>query len=341
MPPRSRPDGDVMRRRDVLALLGAPAALAMLTPAHAQQPVVPHIGLVSIGADPTNPVIFAPFLQQMRALGYLDGHNIQFEKRFAGGHDERIGGFMADLVQREVQAIVVTGQRETEAAHKATTSIPIVTIVHPDPIGMGLAQSLARPGANVTGLTAMETAELHGKRMELLKQAVPGLQTVGVLVSNGRADYKRDTAWFAALDGVARPLGLSLDHVGFEADTVDAAISAALGRGTQALICLADGVVIARRVDIAETALRLKLPTISAQRPNVDAGGLMSYSGRIADMSRRAAFFVDRILKGAKPADMPIEQPTTFELIVNLKTAKALGLTLPPAVLALADEVIE
>src|SRR5262249_44231167 len=144
-----------------------------------------------IGADPANPVTFGPFLQQMIELGYLDGQNITYDKRFAAGRDDLVGSFMAELVAREVQAIVVTGQREGEAARKATASIPIVTIVHPDPVGMGLAQSLARPGGNVTGLTMMETPAMHGKRLELLKQGVPELQRVGMLVSRTRADYGR------------------------------------------------------------------------------------------------------------------------------------------------------
>jgi putative tryptophan/tyrosine transport system substrate-binding protein len=242
-------------------------------------------------------------------------------------------------VDRNVDIIVTTGQREGDAAKQATSSIPIVTMLHPDVIGMGLAQSLAHPGGNVTGLTALEGVEVYGKRIELLKHAVPGLHRVGLMVSPNRPEYQRDTPWKRDLQVVARSQDISLDFINFDADTVESAMSATVARGAQGLIYPSDGVAVARRQEIADSAIRYKLPTIFALR--VDAGDLMSYSARITDLSRRAAFFVDRILKGTKPNALPIEQPTTFELLINLRTAKALGVTLTPNLLAIADEVIE
>jgi putative ABC transport system substrate-binding protein len=331
-----------MRRRDFIALLSGGAAASWPLAARAQQPrAIPRIGLVSIGADPANPVIFMPFLEQFRELGYIEGQNVIFEKRFAAGQAGLISGFIADLVDRNVDVIVTTGQREGEAAKKATSSIPIVTMLHPDVIGMGLAQSLAHPGGNVTGLTAMEALDIYGKRIELLKQAVPALHRAGLMISPNRTEYMGATPWRRDLEEIARSQDISLDFVDFDADTVDSAIAAAAARGMQGLIYPADGVAIARRKEIADSAVRHKLPTIFALRQNVDAGGLMSYSARIGDLSRRAAFFVDRILKGTKPSALPIEQPTTFELIINLRTAKALGAILTPTLLAIADEVIE
>ena len=295
---------------------------------------------VSIGADPGNPVIFLPFLQQIRALGYVEGQNVILERRFAAGQVELIAAFITDLVDRNVDVIVTTGAREAEAAKRATASIPIVTVLPPDLIELGLAQSLSHPGGNVTGLTVMET-ELDGKRIEMLKQAIPGLRKVGLMVSRTRDDYKQDSPRRLASETVARSLRVSLEIAVYDIDTAETAISAIAERGVQGLVYPADGVALSRRKEIADRAINHRLPTIFALRQNVDAGGLLSYSARVSDLSRRAAFFVDRILKGAKPADLPIEQPTTFELVINLRTAKALGVTLPAATFAVADEVIE
>jgi putative tryptophan/tyrosine transport system substrate-binding protein len=329
---------DLLKRREFITLFGT-MAVTWPRSGRAQQSKS-RIGLVSIAADPSNPVVFIPFLQQMRELGYIDGHNIVFEKRFAAGHDDLINGFVADLVQRQVDIIVVTGTRESIAASRATSSIPIVTIVNPDPIAMGMVQSLSNPGGNVTGLTTMEFI-IHAKRIELLKQAVPSLSRAGLIVSQGNPTFKPNSQWARDGETAARSLGISLDVIEFNGDAVEAAIAAVAASGAQGLIGAFDGVVIGHRKEIAEIAIRHKLPTIFAFRQNVEAGGLMSYSAKVADLSRRAAFFVDRLLKGAKASDLPIEQPTRFELVINLKTASAIGITLPPGVLAIADEVIE
>jgi putative tryptophan/tyrosine transport system substrate-binding protein len=323
-----------MRRREVIKLLGGAAAAWPVT-GLAQQSK-PRIGLVSIGADPSNPVLFTPFLLQMQELGYIEGDNIVFEKRFAGGNVELINDFVADLVRRQVDIIVVTGQRESIAATRATSTIPIVTIVNPDPIAMGMAKSLSTPGGNVTGLTTLDFG-MHGKRIELLKQAVPSLSKAGLIVSQGNPTFKANSDWARDVEAAARSLGVALDIITFTGDAVEDAVAAVVAGGSQGLIGASDGVIVGRRKEIAEIAIRHKLPTLFALRQNVEAGGLMSYAAKVADLSRRAAFFVDRILKGARAAELPIEQPTTFELFINLKTAKALGLNLSPTLLALAD----
>jgi putative tryptophan/tyrosine transport system substrate-binding protein len=329
-----------MRRREfITALSGTAVAWPLGARAQYASPL-PRLGLVSIGADPGDPVVFRPFLEQLRELGYIEDHNIILERRFAAGRDELIGDFVADLVQRKVDIIIVTGNRESITAKHATSTIPIVTIVSSDPIRTGLAASLAHPGGNVTGLTTMDWG-LYGKRIEILKQAAPNLSKAALLLSRGNDTYARGSPWAHEVEADARSLGVDLSIVETEAANVEAAIAAAAADGAQALVGASDGVVTARRREIAESAIMHRLPTIFAFRQNVEAGGLIMYAARVADLSRRAAFFVDRILKGARPAELPIEQPTTFELIINLKTAKILGLTLPPTLLAQADEVIE
>jgi putative tryptophan/tyrosine transport system substrate-binding protein len=251
-----------------------------------------------------------------------------------------IGGFAADLVLRKVDIIVVTGDRESITAKNATSTIPIVTIVSTDPIRTGLAASLARPGGNVTGLTTMDRG-IYGKRIEILKQVVPNLSKAALLLTIGNATYTPGSPWAHDVETDARSLGVELFIIETDPANVEAAIASSAADGAQALVVASDGALVARRREIAESAITHQLPTMFAFRENVLAGGLMMYAARVADLSRRAAFFVDRILKGSKPSDLPIEQPITFELIINLKTAKMLDLTLPPPLLAQADEVIE
>ena len=329
----------IARRKFLATLLGGAAVWPLV--ARAQQPAKrPIIGLVSIGASPIDPANFRPFLAQMRELGYVDGQNVTFDRRFAAGDDSLINGFVADLVYRAVDVIVATGTREVAAAKQATSSIPIVTLFHPDPIGMGLAESLARPGGNVTGLTTMDV-ELYGKRIEILKQAVPTLKRVGVLISPRQPFYKLGSSWAHNLETAAHSVGIALDIVKADESNLDSALAALAVRGAQGLIVTSDGVYVAQGKALAEGAIKYRFPAIFVFRDQVQAGGLLAYAAKVADLSRRGAYFVDRILKGAKPADLPIEQPTMFELIINLKTAKALGLTVPPTLLATADEVIE
>jgi putative tryptophan/tyrosine transport system substrate-binding protein len=276
----------------------------------------------------------------MRELGYVDGQNIIFERRFAAGDDSLIKGFVAELVRRPVDIIVATGTREVTAAKLATSSIPIVTFITPDPIGMGFVQSLARPGGNVTGLTTMDV-EIYGKRTELLKQAVPHLKRVGVLISGRQLLYMRGSSWAQTFEAASRSLGVELDIVEADENNLDRALAALAENGAHGLVVTSDGVYVAHGKLLAERAIRHRLPGIFAFREQVRAGGLLAYAAKIEDLSRRAAFFVDRIVKGERPADLPIERPTKFELVINLKTAKSFGLEMPPTLLAIADEVIE
>jgi putative tryptophan/tyrosine transport system substrate-binding protein len=326
-------------RREFITLVGGVAAWPLAARAQ-QDDRVPRIGLVSVGADPGNPVVYVPFFEQMRQLGYVEGQNILFERRFAAGRDELINDFTADLVRRAVDIIVVTGQREVLAAKQATASIPIVMVVNPDPIGMGVAASLARPGGNVTGLTTMDFG-IYGKRVEILKEAVPDLKKGALLVSPTNLTYKRGTQWARDVEIAARGVGVELAIIEAASADVDGAIAAAVAGRAGGLVIAFDGVYVARRVEIAESAIKHRVPAIFGFREHAEVGGLLVYAARISDLSRRAAFFVDRILKGTKPANLPIEQPTKFDLILNLKTAKALGLEVPPTLLARADEVIE
>lgn len=326
-----------MRRRNFIAGFAGVAAawpLAM----HAQR--LPIVGLVSIGASSSDPANFRPFLDQMRELGYVDGQNIVFDRRFAAGDDNLIIGFVDDLVRHQVDVIVATGTRETIAAKRATSSIPIVTVVHPDPVGMGLAESLARPGGNVTGLTTMDI-DIYGKRIEILKQAVPNLETAGVLISERQPFYKRGSPWARNFEATARSVGVKLAIVQADESTLDNTLATLAADGAGGVVITADGVYVALGKKIAESAIKHRLAAIFPFRQQVQDGGLLAYAAKVADLSRRAAFFVDRILKGERPANLPIEQPTEFELVINLKTAKALGLKLSDNFVTLADEVIE
>ena len=330
----------MMKRREFITLLGGAAAVWPVAARAQSVRNTPIVGLVSIGASPNDPANLRPFLEQMRELGYVDGQNIVFERRFAAGDDGLIEGFVADLVRRPVDIIVATGTREVAAAKQATSSIPIVTFITPDPIGMGFAQSLARPGGNVTGLTTMDV-EIYGKRTELLKQAVPNLKRVGVLISGRQLLYVRVSPWAQNFEAAARSLGVELDIVEADENNLDSAIAALAKNGAHGLVVTSDGVYVAHGKPLAESAIKHRLPGIFAYREQVRAGGLLAYAAKVEDLSRRAAFFVDRIVRGERPADLPIERPTKFELVINLKTARALGLEIPPALLALADEVIE
>jgi len=330
----------MIQRREFITLLGG-AAAAWPTMARAQQVRThPIVGLVSIGASPSNPANLRPFLAQMRELGYVEGQNIIFDRRFAAGDDSLIKGFVADLVRRPVDIIVATGTREVAAAKQATSTIPIVTFVTPDPVGMGVAHSLARPGGNVTGLTTMD-AEIYGKRTELLKQAVPNLSRVGVLISGRQPLYMRGSSWAQTFETAAHSLGVGLEIVEADENNFESVLVALAANGANGLVVTSDGVYVAHGKLIAEGAIKHRLPGIFVYREQVQAGGLLAYAAKIEDLSRRAAFFVDRVIKGEKPADLPIERPTKFELIINLKTAKSFGLEIPPTLLALADEVIE
>jgi ABC-type uncharacterized transport system substrate-binding protein len=329
-----------MRRRDFLWILGGASVFCSLAGRARQLHAPPLIGLVSVGSSSADPANFSPFLDQMRELGYVDGGNIVFDRQFAAGDDSLVQEFIAHLVRRSVDIIVVTGTREVEAAYKATSSIPIISFIMPDPVQMGVAQSLSHPGRNVTGLTTMDV-EIYGKRLELLKQAVPNLKVVGALISGRQPLYNRASRWERNFKAAAHSLDISLDIVDADETNFEQAIAKVAARNAQGLVVTSDGVYVAIGKSIAESAIKHRLPTIFPFPQQARAGGLISYAATISDLSRRAAFFVDRILKGADPADLPIEQPTKFELTINMKTAKLLGLEISPSLIAQANEVFD
>jgi putative ABC transport system substrate-binding protein len=275
--------------------------------------------------------------QGLRELGYDEGRNISIEYRWADGRDERLRELAADLVRLKVD-VIVAGAGAVEAAMQATQVIPIVMPnTAGDPVLRGLVTSLARPGGNITGLTS-QSGELPGKWMELLKETIPGLSRVTVLWNPAG-----DPSQVKASEAAARSLGLRLHvmQVG-RADGLEPALAEARKQNAGALIVLGSFFFYVNRIRFVELAAKYRMPTIYAQREYVvGSGGLISYGADLPHQFRRAATYVDKILKGAKPADLPIEQPTKFELVINLKTAKALGLTIPPAVLARADEIIQ
>jgi putative ABC transport system substrate-binding protein len=271
-------------------------------------------------------------------LGYLEGQNIAFEPRFAEGKSDRLSASAAELVELKVDAIVTSGTPAALAAKHATRTIPIVMAQLADPVGAGLVSSLRRPGGNITGLTTQDP-DLIGKRLELLLEIVPKDSQLALLVDEtnpGTVLIARGT------QSAARSVGVQLQYRAVRyPNELDHAFSVMKDAGASALIVESSSMLFAWRTRLADLALKNRLPTLFAQREYAEAGGLMSYAADFKDLFRRTATFVDKILKGAKPADLPIEQPTKFDLVINLKTAKALGLEIPPTLLARADEVIE
>ncbi|TMH53998.1 MAG: ABC transporter substrate-binding protein [Betaproteobacteria bacterium] len=328
-----------MDRRDtVLALLALGAAPFA---AEAQQAAK----IARIGYLETNPVtsphVHEAFLQGLRDLGYVEGRNLVIEYRDAEGKVERLPALAAELVALKVDVIVASGTLAALAAKQTTRTLPIVFSPAGDPVGSGLVTSLARPGGNVTGLSAF-APELVGKRLELLKQAVPGVSRVAVLWQPGAFGERTEKDILKRAEVAGRDLHLPLQFVEARgpADFARAFSDMSIARA-DALTVLASNMFVSERRRLVDLAAAKRLPAVYSARELVDAGGLMSYGANLADLNRRAATYVDRILKGTKPADLPVEQPAKFELILNLKTAKALGLTIPQSVLGRADEVIQ
>ncbi len=277
------------------------------------------------------------FLKSLRELGYVEGQNLAVEFRFSGERVERFSDLAAELVRLKVDIIYAATTLPAQAAKKATTTIPIVFGIVADPIGAGLVASLARPGGNVTGLTNI-SPELSGKRLELLKETFPRIRRVAVLLNpaNPTARLKLKES-----EGAARSLGLKLHTLeARDSAQLDSVFSALMKERADALVMFGDPVFTAYRGRIVELAAKNRLPAMYEEREWAVIGGLMAYGPNLIEQVRRAVFYVDKILKGAKPADLPVEQPTKFELVINLKTAKALGLTIPQSVLVRADEVI-
>ncbi len=323
-------------RRELLIALGA-GALAWAGAARAQAPAkVRRIGLLSPSSPSATALWYQAFRLGLRDRGWVEGKNLSIEYRYAEGNIDRFPDLAADLVRLTVDVIVVFGSTAAVAAQKATRAIPIVAVAMGDPIAVGLAESLARPGGNVTGLSQMGP-ELVGKRLELLKEMVPKLSRVAVLWN---PQAPASTLSWKELQLPARQLGVQLHSLEVRSpNEFDQAFEAATRARAGALFILANPLFSTNR--IARFAAKSRLPSIYVFSEFVDAGGLVSYGPDRADMYRRAATYVDKILKGAKPGDLPVEQPTKFELVINLKTAKALGITIPRTVLFRADRVIE
>jgi len=282
------------------------------------------------------------FRQGLRDLGYVEGRNVVIEYRFAEGKLERLPALAAELVALKVDVIVAAaGTPPALAAKQATRTVPIVFIAVGDPVTSGLVTSLARPGGNVTGLSGL-SPELVGKRLELLTQAVPGVSRVAVLWQPGELGERTEKDMMKGVEVAARALGVRLQVVEVRRpDDFDRAFSDMTRARAGALTLLGSNMFFNERRRLVDLAANKRLPAVYLSREYVDAGGLMSYGSDLADLFRRAATYVDKILKGAKPGDLPVEQPTKFELVINLKTAKALGLTIPPSLLGRADHVVE
>jgi ABC-type uncharacterized transport system substrate-binding protein len=310
---------------------------ALCSFAAAQQPKkVPRIGI--LWNAEIAPSRVEAFRQGLRELGYVEGKNIFIEVRSAEGKLDRLPSLAAELVRLKVDVIVATGPRPTRAAKAATSTIPIVMTYDDDPVGSGVVASLARPGGNVTGLATL-APEISGKQLELLKEVVPKLSRVAVLgdaIRPGTPQALREIN--VAADGI----GVQLQYLEVRGPKdVETAFRAASKERADAVLVLASPVLTPQRKQVIDLAAQSRLPAMYARRESVENGGLMSYGVSIPDLFRRAAIYVDKILKGAKPADLPIEQPKKFELVINLKTAKQIGLTIPPNVLARADKIIK
>jgi ABC-type uncharacterized transport system substrate-binding protein len=331
-----------MKKAAVPSILIVVVLLVLGVRAEAQQPgKVPRMGFVSARADPTptTPDSSADALRQgLRNLGYIEGKNIVVEYRYFEGKVDRIPSLVAELLQLKLDVLVSVNTLAIRAFKQATKTLPIVIVINDDPVTTGIVNSLARPGGNVTGLTRL-TRELSGKRLELLKEAVPKLSRVGVL-DDASTDIQ---ASFQDFEPAARALKIQLQSMevhGPNPDLTGVFQAAAKGR-VNALITVRTALLIRYRKQIADLVIKNRLPSMWEGSDFVEAGGLMSYSDNYAETYRRAAVYVDKILKGAKPADLPVEQPTKFEFVINLKAAKQIGLTIPPNVLARADRVIK
>ena len=322
------------RRREFITLLGG-AAVSWPLAARAQQKL-PIIGVLGVSTASNWSHQVAAFVQRLRELGWAEGRAVAIEYRWAEGRSERFTEFAAEFVRLKVDVIVTVGSAVV-AARQATSVIPIVFAIALDPLGTGLVASLARPGGNVTGLSLQHT-DLAGKRLELLREVLPGLRRLAIM---GNVDYPAAVLEADAVQAAARTLGLEVDLLEIRRAEDIAPIFATLKSDVQALYVCGDALINANRARINTLALGARLLTTHPDRAYLESGGLMSYGANNTDLFRRAGDYVDKILRGAKAADLPVEQPTKFELVINLTTAKALGLVIPEAFLLRADEVIE
>jgi putative ABC transport system substrate-binding protein len=324
-----------MRRRAFLSGLGA-AATWPLTVRAQQAGKLPIIGFMGTSTPSAQGPWTAAFVQRLRELGWTEGHTVAVEYRWADGRQERFADIAAEFVRRNVDIIVTSGN-SVHAAKQATSIIPIVFAIASDPVGEGLVASLGRPGGNVTGLS-LQATDLAGKQVELLREVVPGLRRLAILANVGASSAVTE---MGEAEAAARIF--DLETVALEirrAEDIAPAFEALKGRA-DALFVVGDALTVANRVRINTFALAARLPSIQLAREHVEAGGLMSYGPNFPDLFRRAAELVDKILRGTKPSNIPVEQPTKFQLVINLITARAIGLTIPETFLVRADEVIE
>jgi putative ABC transport system substrate-binding protein len=327
-----------LNRRDFFSVLPLAILASPLAVGAQQAGKVYRIAFLGNSTAALETNLVGPFREGLRDLGYVEGRNVVIEYRWAEGKYERFPALVAELVALKVDVIVTAGTPAALAVKQATATIPLVMVAVGDPVGTGLVASLARPGGNLTGLASI-SPDLEGKRLELLREILPKLSRVSFLVNPANAFHAVSEKHARE---AAKVLHLKLQFVGVRADSgFDHAFDAILSERPGALIVLADRVFLHNRVRIVDFASRNRLPGVYPYRELVEAGGLMSFGPNYPDMHRRAATYVDKILKGTKPADLPVEQPTKFELIINLKGAKALGLTIPQSLVARADELIQ
>ena len=325
-----------MRRREFISLLGG-AALMWPFDVRAQQRALPVIGFLVATTPSTSPARTAAFVDQLRKLGWVDGQTITIQYRWAEGRADRAAAIAAEFVQLKVDVIVTSGVPAVRAAKMATSTIPIVFTVLADPVGDGFVTSLARPGGNITGLSNQST-DVASKRLELLREVIPGLHRLAIIADVANPEFVVE---LREVQMAAAKLSLEVSVLEIsKREDIAPAFAALIGRA-QALYVTADPLINTNRAQIYTLATLARIPTIYNAREFVEEGGLMSYGPDFHDLSRRAAEYVDKILRGAKPAEIPVEQPTKFELVFNRNTAKALGLTVPPGLLVAADELIE
>jgi putative ABC transport system substrate-binding protein len=325
-----------MKRRDFFRVIGGGGAALWPLTARAQPKKLPTIGFLGTATLAGYSQFVAVFVQRLRDLGWIEGRNVAIEFRWAEGRAERYTEFATEFVRLKVDIIVTTGAAVL-ATKQATSEIPIVFAAALDPVGSGMVTSLARPGGNVTGLS-LQSIDLSSKRLELLREVVPDLRRLAILVN---AAYPAAVVEIGQVQAAARTLGLEVANLEIRrAEDIAPAFEALKGR-VQALYVAPDPLIFSHRIQINNLALGARLAAISFNREFVEAGALMSYGPNYLDLFRNAAEYVNKILRGAKPGDLPVQQPTTFELVVNLTTAKVLGLTLPPTLLTRADAVIE
>ena len=325
-----------MKRREFVTLLGGAAAAWPLAAWAQQRGKLPTIGYLGTTTASAWSPWTAAFVQRLRELGWIEGRNLAIEYRWAGARSEQFAEMAAEFVRLKVD-VILTGGNAAVTVKQATSDIPVVFVLAGDPVGTGLVATLARPGGNVTGVTNQAT-DLAGKRLELLREVLPGLRRLAIMAN---PDYSYGVLEVAEAQAAVSRLGIEVANFTIRrAEDIAPAFEALTGRA-DALYVIGDALVASNRLRINTLALGARLPTMHSFREFVEAGGLMSYGLNFPDLFRRAAEFVDKILRGTKPGDIPVEQPTKFDLVINLITAKALGLEVPPTLLARADEVIE